>query len=168
LEQSIAMTFQPTRQCVAAGVLAGVLALFGCGSDEEETAATTTPSPAQTATPEDTGSVPASLRGSWKRTLRARDWKSAGGDYPAGTWRFDVDSEGAVGVYYPRTDTVDFSTQFVVAGKELTIESIPICPGIAGRYRWQASADELTLTIVDDDDCAARAALFGGTWRRRR
>jgi hypothetical protein len=162
------MTFQSTTRSVAAGVLAGVLACSGCGSDEETTTATPTSSPAQTATSESAGSVPASVRGRWKRTLRARDWKPVGGGYPVGTWRFDVDSDGAVDVYYPRTDTVDFSTQFVVEGKELTIESIPICPGIEGRYRWRASASELTLTAVDDDGCAARAALFSGAWQRRR
>jgi hypothetical protein len=161
------MTFQPTREGVAAGVVAGVLALSGCGSDEENTAATPTRTAAQTAAPEEAASVPASVRGSWKRTLRARDWEAAGRGYPVGTWRFDVDSEGAVGVYYPRTDTVDFGTQLLVDGKELTIESIPVCPGLEGRYRWRASARELTLTVVDDG-CAARAALFGGAWRRRR
>jgi hypothetical protein len=99
--------------------------------------------------------------------MKARDWRAAGSGYPVGTWRFDVGQDGAVGVYFPRTDTVDFSTQFAVAGKQLTIESIPVCPGKTGRYAWRASGRELTLTVVDDDACAPRAALFGGTWRRR-
>ena len=99
--------------------------------------------------------------------MRARDWKPAGGDYPVGVWRFDVDAKGEVGVFYPRTDEVDFRTEFVVAGNRLTIESIPICPGTRGRYTWRATARDLTLTVVDDAGCAPRAALFGGTWRRR-
>jgi hypothetical protein len=99
--------------------------------------------------------------------MRARDWRSAGGGYPVGTWRFDVDKDGGVGVYYPRTETVDFGTEFVVAGERLRIESIPICPAAAGRYEWRASAEKLTLTVIDDG-CPPRAALFGGTWTRRR
>jgi hypothetical protein len=53
----------------------------------------------------------------------------------------------------PCTETVDFSTEFAPAGAELTIESIPVCPGETGRYAWH-------------DACAPRAALFGGTWHR--
>jgi len=155
--------------CAIAALACG-LALSGCGS-KAEPAATTGPSPTGTApgaaTP-DAAALPASLRGSWKRTMRARDWRSAGSGYPLGTWRFDVDSRGDLGVYYPRTSTVDFSTQFVAKGKQLTIESIPICPGKTGRYKWRASGQELTLTVVADDACKARAALFGGTWTRRR
>ena len=161
------MTFQPLRECVAAGVLAAVLALSGCGSDEQETATAPSRERAQTAKPREPASVPAQLIGSWKRTLRARDWKPAGERFPVGTWRFEVDSEGAVSVYLPRTDTVDFTTRFVVAGTKLTIESLPVCPNTNGRYRWRASARELTLTIVNDG-CGPRAALFGGAWRRRR
>jgi hypothetical protein len=157
---------QRSRDSVVAGVLAGVLALSSCGSDDEKSAATPTRSAAQTATAEDAVPVPASLRGSWTRVMRARDWKAAGQGYPVGAWRFDVDSSGAVGVYYPRTDTVDFGTQFVVAGRELMIDSIPICPGIKGLYKWRASGRELGMTVVEDD-CAPRAALFGGDWRRR-
>jgi hypothetical protein len=167
VRQSIAITLQRAWECVAAGAIAVILALSGCGS-EEETTATSSRSRAETTAPQDVAAVPASLRGSWKRTMTARDWKLAGGSYPVGTWRFDVDSEGAVGVYYPRTTTVDFETRFVVAGEALTIESIPICPGIEGRYRWRASARELTMAVVDDDGCAPRAALFDGAWRRRR
>jgi hypothetical protein len=99
--------------------------------------------------------------------MRARDWKAVGSGYPLGTWRFDAGRGGAVDVYLPHTDAVDFSTQFVVAGEHLTIDSIPICPGKTGRYTWRASAAELTLTVVDDGGCAPGAALFGGTWRRR-
>jgi hypothetical protein len=151
------MTFPSMSRCVAAAAVAGALALFGCGDDDEQEASA----------PEDAAAVPADLRGSWKRTMTARDWRPIGG-YPTGTWRFDVEADGGVDVYYPRTTTVDFGTQFVVAGGELTIESIPVCPGVEGRYRWRASAGELTLTVVDDGDCEARAALFGGDWRRRR
>jgi hypothetical protein len=81
----------------------------------------------------------------------------SGKGYPLGTWRFDVAGNADVSVYLPRTTAVDFTTQFIVKGQDLTIESIPICPGKTGRYTWQASAKELTLTVVDDDACAARA-----------
>lgn len=108
---------EPIRKWAAAVVLAASLALCGCGSEDERSAtASATRSPAQTSTPEQAASVPAGLSGSWERTTSARDWKLAGGGYPLGTWRFDVDAKGAVGVYYPRTDKVDFSTEFVVDG----------------------------------------------------
>lgn len=97
--------------------------------------------------------------------MTAKDWNSSG--YPVGTWRLGIKRDGTVGVYLPHTDAVDFTTEFVVAGEHLTIEGIPICPGKTGAYAWRASGDEATLTVMDDDACAARAALFGGTWHRR-
>jgi hypothetical protein len=163
------MTSQPLRGWAASGVLAGALALSGCGSgDDKASSATPTRTPAQTATSAtSTASLPARMRGSWTRTMRPRDWKPAGSGYPLGTWRLDVPRDGAADVYLPRTDTVDFSPQVAVAEKELTIEDIPVCPGKVTRYSWRATASELTLTVVDDDDCTQGATLFGGTWHRR-
>jgi hypothetical protein len=169
LNESIVMTSKQIRQPVAAGALAGVLALSGCGSKEDAaTSPTPTSSPAQTATPEVSAALPGGLRGSWRRTMTARDWRPAGGGFPAGTFRFDADKKGEVSVYFPRTDTVDFSTQFVVTGQHLTIESVPICPGETARYTWHASPKALRLTVIGHDACKPRAALFGGTWTRRR
>jgi hypothetical protein len=98
--------------------------------------------------------------------MRARDWKLAGSGYPVGTWRFDVDEEGLVDVYNPGMSGVDFSTEFAVSGDRLTVDSVPVCPGTRGRYTWRATNRALTLTVAKDKRCAARAALFGGTWRR--
>jgi hypothetical protein len=169
LNESIVMMSKQIRQLVAAGVLAGVLALYGCGSKENAaTSPTPTSSPAKAATQKISASLPSGLRGSWRRTMKARDWRPAGGGFPAGTFRFDVDKNGEVSVYFPRTDTVDFSTQFVVTGRHLTIESVPICPGQTARYKWRASPNELRLTAVGHDACRPRAVLFGGTWTRRR
>jgi Rieske Fe-S protein len=100
--------------------------------------------------------------------MRARDWRAAGSGYPVGTWRFDVAPDGGVGVYYPRKRSVDFTTQYAVAGRQLTIDSIPVCPGQTARYAWRASASTLSLTPVGHDPCVQRVALFGGTWHRRR
>ena len=160
------MTFELIRRCAAAGVLAGALSLYGCGS-KEDVAATPTPtaSPAQTDPP--SAAVPASLRGSWKRTMTQRDWRPAGRGYPLGTWRFDVDAHGAVKFYYPRKKPADFTTDLVVKGQQLTME-FPICPGQTGRYEWRASARALKLTLVGDDPCVPRTALLGGVWTRRR
>jgi hypothetical protein len=99
--------------------------------------------------------------------MTPRDWKLAGRGYPRGTWRLEIDARGAVDVFRPHSDKVDFSTEFGLARNRLTIDSIPICPGTKGRYTWRATPRELTLTVVDDAGCAPRAALFGGTWRRR-
>src|SRR4051795_2482862 len=107
------------------------------------------------------------LRGSWTRTMTARDWEGAGSGFPVGTWRMVVDRAGAVSVYLPGTDAVDFTTQFAVKGPRVTIDSVPVCPGTKGRYTWRAAAKTMTMTIVDDQDCGARSALFGGTWTRR-
>jgi hypothetical protein len=169
LNESIVMTSKPIRQLVAAGVLAGVLALYGCGSKEDAaTTRTPTSSPAKAAAQETSAALPSGFRGSWRRTMKARDWRPAGGGFPAGTFRFDVDKNGEVNVYFPGTDTVDFSTQFVVTGRHLTIESVPICPGETARCTWRESPKALRLTVVGHDACKARAALFGGTWTRRR
>jgi hypothetical protein len=162
------MTSERIRSAAAAGVLAGVLAISGCGSDEGAAAdagATATPVPTPTSTP--AVALPTALRGHWQRTMTARDWRTAGRGYPLGTWRFDVSKNGAVDVYLPRTSEVDFSTEFEANGKTLTIENVPVCPDEPGKYAWHAAGKKLTLTVVDDTACKARGALFGGTWTRR-
>jgi hypothetical protein len=98
--------------------------------------------------------------------MTARDWRLAGSGYPTGTFRIDVDRHGGVSVYFPGKRVVDFTTAFVVKGRRMTIASVPVCPGETGRYTWHASARGLRLTVVADDACKPRAALFGGTWRR--
>jgi hypothetical protein len=159
------MTSQQIRVCAVAGVLAGVLALDGCGSGEELAADPTSTGAAATTAP--STALPEDLRGSWRRTMTARDWRPAGGGFPPGMWRLDVDRRGEVTVYLPHTSVVDFSTRFVVEGRRMTIAGVPICPGQTGRYTWHASARALRLSVVADDACKARAALFGGTWTRR-
>jgi hypothetical protein len=164
------MTTQPIRGRAAAAVVAGALVSSGCGSGDD-TAKSATPAPtqatAETATPAAVSAMPAALRGSWQRRMRAGDWRNAGSGYPLGTWRLDVARSGGVGVYLPKTDTVDFSPDVAVNGHRLTIESIPICPGKTVQSSWRASRNALTLKVADDGGCAAGAALFGGTWRRR-
>jgi hypothetical protein len=161
------MTSQQSRAWAAGCVLAGALALSACGSEAEvATSRTPTGAPAQTVAPGPSSTLPAGVRGSWKRTMKARDWRHAGRGYPLGTWRFDVDETGAMSVYRPHTDDVDFTTQFAAKGRRLTIE-VPICPGQTGRYTWRTTAGALRLTVIDDDGCKAGAALFGGTWTRR-
>jgi hypothetical protein len=145
------------------------VALAGCGSDAE-TASKPTPTraaPEETPTPA-ASPLPAAVRGSWERRMRQRDWAKAGKGYQLGVWRLDLKADGsAAGVYLPRTDKVDFNPEVAVKGQELTIDSVPICPGQIGRYSWRASGNTLTLTVVDDGGCVAAAALFGGIWHRR-
>ena len=163
------MTLQPIRGWATAAVVAGALASSACGSDEE-TAKRATPTraaPEETPTPA-ASPLPAAMRGSWERRMRPRDWGRAGKGYQLGTWRLDLEAKGAdAGVYLPRTKTVDFNPEVVVKGDQLTIDSVPICPGQKARYGWRASGDTLTLTVVDDGGCVAAAALFGGAWHRR-
>jgi hypothetical protein len=166
------MTRPPIRQWTAAGVLA-IVALSGCGSDPPKTAAATAtattapPTATPTATPKPAAAAPKALRGSWKRTMTPSDWKPAGSGYPTGTFRLVIDPTGAMDVYFPNMSTVDFSTALAATGHRLTIDAVPVCPGVEGRYGWKASGREMTLEVVSDDRCAPRAALFGGTWRRR-
>lgn len=160
------MLTRQIRQWAAAGVVPGVVALCGCGSDPEP--ATSSASSGVSATVAPAAALPSGLRGSWRRTMRARDWRPAGGGYPVGTFRLDVAPDGAVSVYFPNVASVDFTTQFAVDGRRLTIETVPVCPTATGSYRWHASASELRLTVVDDPQCKPRAALFAGTWTRRR
>jgi len=164
------MTSRRICEWAGAGVLACGLALTGCGSGDQATksASGTTGTSAQAATPEPSAALPAVLRGKWKRTMTPRDWRTAGRGYPVGTWRLDTDERGAVDVYFPRKSTVDFSTQFDVKGRQLEIETIPVCPGQTGRYTWRATAKAFTLTPVGATPCKQGAALFGGTWTRRR
>jgi hypothetical protein len=155
----------PIRKWAAAGVLAGALALAGCGSDDDvKAAATPTATEAAKTTPVAVAAFPEDLRGSWKRKMTRKDWGTPG--YPVGTWRFDADDKGEVDVYSPLKDDVDFNTEFGVDGEQVSLE-IPVCPGQAMKYAWRASGDNLTLTVVDDAGCTAGAALFGGTWTRR-
>ncbi len=160
------MHSQHMREWAAAGLLAGVLALVGCGSDEDATtSAAATRTPTATATVEAAASFPEEMRGEWKRVMKTKDWGTDG--YPLGAWRFKTDGKGGVSVYIPRTSAVDFTTNFKVDGENLVIDSIPVCPGQTGRYAWRASGEKLTLTVVDDGGCKPGAALFGGTWTRR-
>ena len=156
------MPERSTRRWAVAGAFAVTLA--ACGSEASTPAATPARTAAATPAP---ASVPAGVRGSWQRTVRAADWADAGGGFPVGRWRLDVDSKGAVDVYLPKTTSVDFSTDFAVAADGLTIGGVPLCPGAKGRYTWHATATRLTLAAADDRDCALKAALFEGTWRRR-
>jgi hypothetical protein len=94
--------------------------------------------------------------------MRDRDWGVAN-SYPTGRWRVDVGPRGAVSVYLPATDAVDFTTRFVVKGRQLTIDPVPVCPSQKGRYTWRAAGSAFTLHVVDDP-CEQRAALFGGRW----
>lgn len=152
----------------AAGVFAGLLLVSGCGTGDDRAAgASPTGTPAETATPQPAAAVPADLRGRWKRRMTSSDWTGADG-YPVGTWRMVVEKRGTVDVYLPGTDAVDFTTEFTVSRRRLTIGAVPICPGETGRYAWRATAETLTLTVVEDDACAPRAALFGGEWQGSR
>jgi hypothetical protein len=162
------MTSRQIRVWAALGVLAGVVSLNGCGSQEDVAAgdpAAPTGTPAQTATA--APAIPAALVGSWDRRMRSRDWRSVGRGYPLGTWRSDVTKNGDLSVYLPRTDTVDFATAVKVDGQRLTIDGIPVCPGQNMELTWQATERALTLSVVDDGGCKQGAALFGGTWTRR-
>jgi len=164
------MTSQPIRAWAAAGFLAGALVLCGCGSGDDDAA----PAPAKTAaaaqgtaTPADTTALPASMVGHWKRLMRPRDWKSAGSGYPLGIYRLDVAHDGKVGVYFPRKDAVDFEPAFLVDGDNVTVDSIPLCPGVTINYAWHATAHEMTLDFTDGGEgCSGAVALFNGTWRR--
>jgi hypothetical protein len=157
------MTPRASPGWVVSGVVAGALALSGCGSDDPAPAtATTTATPTPAA-----ATLPADVGGSYTRTMTDKDWKSYAGSFPSGKWRFDVKPNGDVDVYPPGADTVDFTTAFHVTGDRVTIDSVPVCPNTTGRYRWHASGKALTLTVAKDTGCPPRAVLFGGTWHRR-
>ena len=83
--ERFAMTSQQIRSsaAAAAGVVARILALDGCGSgDELATSSAPTRSATATATPEPT----AALLGRWTRRMTARDSRLAGSGYPTGTF----------------------------------------------------------------------------------
>jgi len=164
------MTSHQIRGWAAAGVVAGALVAEGCGSQDEvatSSAATTTATRTPTkTTAKVTAGVPALVRGHFKRRLTDADWKPVGGGFPVGTWRLEVDAAGTVHVFSPGVANPDFNTQFLVKGQALTIDSVPVCPGQTGRYRWHASAHTLRITLVADRTCEPRVALFDGTWTR--
>src|SRR4051794_13289893 len=125
------MAPQQIRSWAAVGACAGVPGLAGCGS--ESSAPPTTPAATATATARVRPAVsappfPAALRGTWTRKMTAADWRGAGAAFPTGTWRLDVDAKGAVDVYLPNTEDVDFSTGFRAGRESLTIDAVPICP----------------------------------------
>ena len=69
------MHSQHMREWAAAGLLAGVLALVGCGSDDDATtSAAATRTPTATATVEAAASFPEEMRGEWKRVMKTKDW----------------------------------------------------------------------------------------------
>ena len=166
------MTSQPIRAGIAAATVAGLLAIAGCGSDDDTaTAAKATSSPAPTATPTAAAEAapaaapaPESLRGRWRRTMRAADFGSAAA-FPLGVWKIDV-RRRAVDVYAPRRRGVDFTMQLTVDGRRLTVGTAPVCSS-TGTYTWRATGRRLTMAPVEDT-CSPRESLFGGTWTRMR
>jgi hypothetical protein len=66
-----------------------------------------------------------------------------------------------------RKDAVDFEPAFLVDGDNVTVDSIPLCPGVTINYAWHATANEMTLDFTDGGEgCSGAVALFNGTWRR--
>ena len=163
------MTFPPIRAGIATAAVAGVLAMAGCGSgdDTDTAAAEATRSPAPTATAAAAAAaaepkaapVPATLRGSWRRVVRSTG-------LPQGAWRLEIGRKGSTDVYTPRTQTVDFTMQLAVDGRQLTLGPVPICAS-TGTYTWRASGRHFTLA-GGKDTCSARTELFEGTWTRER
>src|SRR3954447_20606464 len=97
------------RWWAAAGLLAVASVQAGCGSDDPPAAAAQA---TRSATAAPRTSVPRDVSGSWERKVSAREWRRAGGGFPPGTWRFDVDAKGSVDVYLPGTTSADFCTRF--------------------------------------------------------
>lgn len=163
------MTSQQIRACAAAGVLAGGLGICGCGAGDAAPTTSTAAAaskPARTAPAPVAAALPDGLSGSWRRTMRDRDWEPVGGGFPTGRWRVAVDEHGGASVYQPGIAAADFDTRFVVKGRRLTIAGVPVCPGQKGTYTWRLGHGSLTLRVVDDA-CKPRVALFGGTWTSR-
>lgn len=141
---------------IVAAVALVVLAPAGLGSTN----------PASRASAETTGAVPSKLVGKWSRDIKQADWARYGQSFPVGVWSFNVQKNGSVGVIYPRTSYVDFTTRFDVSGGRLTIDAIPICAN-KGRYTWKLAGKRLTLKAVADRNCKPRAALFTGVWNKK-
>jgi hypothetical protein len=112
------------------------------------------------------GALPSKLVGRWSRNISQADWRRYGESFPVGVWSFVVAKNGSVGVYYPRTTYVDFTTEFAVSNARLTIDSIPIC-ATKGRYQWKVAGRSLAIKEVADPKCRPRAALFAGVWKRK-
>jgi len=145
-----------TTSIVVAAILLA-LAPSGLGSSK----------PALRAEAQVTGAVPTKLVGKWGRNVTQADWARYGQSFPTGVYRFVVKKNGSVGVYFPGTAYVDFTTKFSVSGGRLTIDVVPICPVDKGRYTWKVAGKQLTLKVVADRNCKARAALFSGVWTKR-
>jgi hypothetical protein len=134
---------------------------------------------------------PAALAGRWRRTVTDDDLVKIDpalvGNFPAGSWdrvfdrvgTWDLDPQGSGIVQLVRIDKdtirIDapvWITPFVngqTTLKRYGHDSIAgfFCreDGPVGSYRWSVSADQLTLTPIDEP-CVLRQAAWAGTWTR--
>jgi hypothetical protein len=136
---------------------------------------------------------PASLAGTWTRTMTTQDQKKSSPQYgtdnvpPAGVWHLVFDSVGAWELDPVHTGLV---TEYDVVGNVIhAYAPIAMTPcsdascgvsrfghhhiggvdctdaGPFGSYRWSVSGSELTLTAIHEP-CGQRRAIWEGTWKR--
>jgi hypothetical protein len=122
------------------------------------------------ATPDATP-LPDALVGAWSRNVTQGDFRRheiADRGFPTGRWRIVVKAGGAVDVYVPGGQGVDFVTRFAPRAGTLAIGDMPVCGSNSGRYRWTVHAARLSLRPISESACPARAALMTGVWTRGR
>jgi hypothetical protein len=110
--------------------------------------------------------VPNPMTGKWNRTVTAAMWAKAGRPgFAAGKWKIIVAKSGVLTVYAPEATSVDITAKLSgLPEARVQVTSFPSCKA-AGTYRWRVAQAALTLTKVKDN-CAGRAALLNGAWRK--
>jgi hypothetical protein len=152
---------------VLIGAVIALVALDGCGGDDE-------PAPAAKAKSARTpaAAIPRELIGAWTRTFTKREVGAL--EFPTGGYTLKI-QDGTMEVYEgPTTDPTKecisqeecVTIELTGSGTTLTVGDTPSCAGSA-RYSFIVEGDTLTTETVKDDCSLGRPLLFDErTWER--
>jgi hypothetical protein len=128
---------------------------------------------------------PATLAGTWSRTVTSEDIKKSGPMPPppgrwrlvfdrVGAWHIDPDQGGVVNQYSARPGVIDVFAPITMAPKGVSrfgAHGFGCCDcteaGPFGSYRWSVSGNELTLR-AKKERCPNRRAIWEGIWTQVR
>ena len=116
--------------------------------------------------------TPASISGTWSRTVTDADVKRRG-LAARGPWRLELKTTGTMRLFNSSTKKA-IGTGKVTSGASGTLKMVNLVVIGGGRcakeeeatYSYRLTAGKLVLSITAKDKCPGRATVLVGTWRR--
>jgi hypothetical protein len=115
--------------------------------------------------------VPASLAGSWGKTMSAAAWHKHNIWYEVpGHWAIAIGKKGVTGIFTPpgETDLTPLTTMHVSAATG-SVAFGPTADGFCtakANYTWKVSGGRLSFQVVNDSCSARQILLTAGSWSR--